>query len=57
MNLELGTTLEWVSTGVGYSVGVSWVGKRDISVAGCSRMNSEQNGCMRGCWKGRVEAR
>ena len=57
MNLELGTTLEWVSTGVGYSMGVSWVGKRDMSVAGCSRMNSEQNGCMRGCWKGRVEAR
>ena len=26
-NLELGTISEWVSIGVGYSMGVGWVGK------------------------------
>ena len=38
-NLELGTTLEWVSTGVG------WVGKKRYD---CSRMSSEWNGVYKG---------
>ena len=44
-NSELGTTSEWVSAGVGYGMGVGWVGKKRDE---CSRMSSEWNGAYEG---------
>ena len=44
-NSELGTALECVGAGVGYSTGVGWVNKKRYE---CSRMNSEQNGAYEG---------
>ena len=44
-NSKWGTMPEWFSEGVGYSVGVGWVGKKRYE---CNRMSSEWNGVYEG---------